>query len=71
MYIVVSSAYKGPNKLIKNIKKEISLFFSKTYQQDFDIVEETWQTTQKQAHGGYNYFCRTLTLTNSTTQHKN
>jgi hypothetical protein len=29
MYIVVSNAYKGPNKLTKNIEKEIPPFFFK------------------------------------------
>lgn len=42
MYIVVKNAFKrGFNKLTKNIEKS-HLFFSKTYQQDFDHVEETW-----------------------------
>lgn len=44
MYLVVKNAFKrGFNKLTKNIDREISpFFFSKTYQQDFDHVEETW-----------------------------
>jgi hypothetical protein len=53
MYLVIGNAFKrDPNKLTKNIERNLAFFPSKSYQQDFDHVEETWQATHNQAHVG-------------------
>jgi hypothetical protein len=57
MYLVIGNAFKrGPNKSTKNIERNLAFFSSKTYQQDFDHVKETWQATHNQAHVGLQLF---------------